>query len=79
MIIQQKRKIDPIFHENIPRKKYEPLDQRKRKHYYSGRTGKKVEMMRQFYQGKIFIEKEADEKKVQEEIAQFEPEVDNLT
>ena len=49
LIIQQKRKINPIFHENIPRKKYKPLDQRKRKHYYSGRPGKKAEMMRQFY------------------------------
>ena len=35
-------------------------------------------MMRQFYKGKIFIEKEADEKMVQEKIAPFEPEVDNL-
>ena len=35
-------------------------------------------MMRQFYKGKIFIEKEADEKIVQEEDAPFEPEVDNF-
>ena len=35
-------------------------------------------MMRQFYKGKIFIEKEADEKMVQEEVAPFEPEVDNF-
>ena len=34
--------------------------------------------MRQFYKGKIFIEKEADEKMVQEEVAPFEPEVDNF-
>ena len=35
-------------------------------------------MMRQFYKGRIFIEKEADKKMFQEEIAPFEPEVDNL-
>ena len=35
-------------------------------------------MMRQFYKGKIFIEKEADEKMVQEEVAPFEREVDNF-
>ena len=72
LIIQQKRKTDTIFHKDIPRKKYKSLDQRKRKHYYSGRVGKKAEMMRQFYKAKIFIEKEADEKMVQEEVAPFE-------
>ena len=35
-------------------------------------------MMRWFYKAKIFIEKEADEKMVQEEVAPFEPEVDNF-
>ena len=45
------------------------LDQRKRKHYFSGSQGKKVEMMRQFYKAKIFIKKEANEKMVQEENA----------
>ena len=64
LIIQQEWKKDKIFHENIPQKKYKPLDQRKRKHYYPGRVGKKAEMMRQFYTAKIFIEKEADEKMV---------------
>ena len=78
LIIQQKREKDTIFHEDIPRKKYKPLDQRKRKHYYSGRVGKKAEMMRQFYKAKLFIEKEADERMVQEEVAPFEPEVDNF-
>ena len=78
LIIQQKRKTDTIFHEDIPRKRYKSLDQRKRKHYYSGRVGKKAEMMRQFYKAKIFIEKEADEKMVQEEVAPFEPEVENF-
>ena len=78
LIIQQKQKKDTIFHEDIPRKKYKPLDQRKRKHYYSGRVGKKAEMMRQFYKAKLFIEKEADERMVQEEVAPFEPEVDNF-
>ena len=65
LTIQKEWKKDKIFHENIPRKKSKPLDHRKRKHYYSGRVGKKAEMMRQFYKAKIFIEKEADEKKVQ--------------
>ena len=31
LIIQQKRKINTIFHEDIPRKKHKPLDQRKGK------------------------------------------------
>ena len=35
-------------------------------------------MTRQFYKAKIFIEKEADEKMVQEEVAPFEPDVDNF-
>ena len=35
-------------------------------------------MMRQFYKAKIFIEKEADAKMVQEEVAPFEHEVDNF-
>ena len=34
--------------------------------------------MRLFYKAKIFIKKEADEKMVQEEVALFEPEVDNF-
>ena len=44
----------------------------------SGRVGKKAEIMRQFYKAKLFIEKEADERMVQEEVAPFEPEVDNF-
>ena len=36
-------------------------------------------MVRQFYKAKIFIEKEADEKMVEEEVVPFEPEVDNFT
>ena len=36
-------------------------------------------MIRQFYKVKIFIEKEVDEKMVQEEAAPFEPEVDNFS
>ena len=78
LIIQQNRKQDTIFHEDIPRKRCKPLDQRKRKHYLSGRVGKKAEIMRQFYKAKLFIEKEADERMVQEEVAPFEPEVDNF-
>ena len=35
-------------------------------------------MVRQFYKGKIFIEKEANNKMVQEEVAPFEPEVNNF-
>ena len=35
-------------------------------------------MIIQFYKSKIFIEKEADEKMVQEEAAPIEPEVDNF-
>ena len=35
-------------------------------------------MMRQFYKAKIFIETETDKKMVQEEVASFEPEVDNF-
>ena len=41
LIIQKKRKIDTIFHKDIPRKKYKPRDQRKGKHYYSRRVRKK--------------------------------------
>ena len=78
LIIQQKRKKDTIFHEDIPRKKYKPLYQRKRKHYYSGRVGKKAEMMRQFYKAKLFIEKEADERMVQEEVAPFQSDMDSF-
>ena len=78
LIIQQKRKKDTIFHEDIPRKKYKPLYQRKRKHYYSGRVGKKAEMMRQFYKAKLFIEKEADERMVQEEVARFQSDMDSF-
>ena len=62
LIIQQKREKDTIFHEDIPRKKYKPLDQRKIKHFYSARVGKKAEMTRQFYKAKIFTEKKADKK-----------------
>ena len=67
LIIQQKQKKDTIFHEDIPWKKYKALDQRKRKHYYSERVRKKAEMMRQFYKAKLFIEKESEERMVQEE------------
>ena len=35
-------------------------------------------MVRQSYKAKIFIEKEADEKKVQEEVEPFKPKVDNF-
>ena len=41
LIIQQKRKRDTIFQEDTPQKKYKLLDQRKRKHYFSERVGKK--------------------------------------
>ena len=34
--------------------------------------------MRQFYKAKLFIEKEADERLVQEEIAPFQPDMDNF-
>ena len=78
LIIQQKRKKETIFHEDISRKKYKPRDQRKRKHYYSGRVEKKAEMMRQFYKAKIFIKKKVDEKMVQEEVGPFETEVYNF-
>ena len=47
--------------------------EKKKTFYYSGRVGKKAEMMRQFYKAKLFIEKEADERMVQEEVAPFEP------
>ena len=50
--------------EDIPRKRYKPLDQRKNKHRYSRRAGKRAEIMRQFYKTKIFIGKEAVEKMV---------------
>ena len=62
LIFQQKREKDTIFHDDIPRKKYKPLDQRKIKHYYSGRVGKKADMIKQFYKDKIFTEKKADKK-----------------
>ena len=61
LIVQEKRKIETISEENIPRRKYKPLYQRKRKHSYSGRVGKKAEMMRQFYKAKISIGKGAEE------------------
>ena len=35
-------------------------------------------MMKQFYRAKVIIGKEDDEKMVQEEVAQFESEVDNF-
>ena len=54
LIIQKKQKVDTIPQEDIPREKYKPLYQRKRKHYCSGRVGKKAEMMRQFYKAQIF-------------------------
>ena len=78
LIIQQNRKQDTIFHEDIPRKRCKPLDQRKRKHYLSGRVGNKAEIMRQFYKAKLFIEKEAGKRMVQEDVAPFEPEVENF-
>ena len=71
LIIQAKRKKDTIFQEDIPRKKCKPLHQRERKLYYSAREGKRVEMMRQLYKAKLFIEKE-------EEIAPFQPDMDNF-
>ena len=61
LIVQEKRKIETISEENIPRRKYKPLYQRKRKHSYSERVGKKAEMMRQFYKAKISIGKGAEE------------------
>ena len=73
LLRQQKRKIDTISEQAIPRKTYKPLDQRKRKHYYSGRAWEKAEMMKQFYKAKAFIGKEADEKMVQENVALFKP------
>ena len=71
MIIQAKRKKDTIFQEDIPRKKCKPLHQRERKLYYSARVGKRAEMMMQFYKAKLFIKKE-------EEIAPFQPDMDNF-
>ena len=71
LIIQSKRKKDTIIQEDIPRKKCKPLYQRERKLYYSARVGKRVEMMRQLYKAKLFIEKE-------EEIAPFQPDMDNF-
>ena len=35
-------------------------------------------MMRQFYKAKLYIEKEDDERMVQEEVGPFQPEVDNF-
>ena len=60
-MFQEKRKIDTISEQAISLKNNKPLNQRKRKHYYSERVGKKVEMMRLFFKAKIFI-KEADER-----------------
>ena len=60
-MFQEKRKIDTISEQAISLKNNKPLNQRKRKHYYSERVGKKVEMMRPFFKAKIFI-KEADER-----------------
>ena len=62
LIIQQKRKIDTFFHEDIPRKKYKSLDQRKSKHY-SGRVGKEAEMMWQFYTKPRYLSKKKLTKK----------------
>ena len=73
LLRQEKRKIDTISEQAIPRKTYNPLDQRKKKHYYSGRAWKKAEMMRQFCKAEIFVCKEADEKMVQENVALFKP------
>ena len=35
-------------------------------------------MMRQFYKAKLFIEKEADERMVQEEVAPFQSDMDSF-
>ena len=64
--------------EDIPQKIYKPEDYKGKREHYSGRVGKKAEMIRQFNKAKIFIEKKADEKMVQEEVLPFEPEVDNF-
>ena len=71
LIIQAKRKKETIFQEDIPQKKCKPLHQRERKLYYSARVGKRAEMMMQFYKAKLFIKKE-------EEIAPFQPDMDNF-
>ena len=52
--------------------------EKKKTFYYSERVGKKAEMMRQFYKAKLCIEKEDDERMVQEEVGPFQPEVDNF-
>ena len=40
---------------SVQTKRFKPLKEEKRKHYYSGRFGKKAEMMKQFYKAKIYL------------------------
>ena len=58
---------------SVQTKKFKPLKEERRKHYYSGRFGKKAEMMKQFYKAKIYlknlIENKGKGNTVKEEIA----------
>ena len=74
LITHNKRKIINETNSNsVQTKRFKPLKEEKRKHYYSGRLAKKAEMMKQFYKAKInlknLIENKGKENTVEEEIA----------
>ena len=74
LITHDKRKmINETNSNSVQTKRFKPLKEEKRKHYYSGRFGKKAEMMKQFYKAKIYlknlIENKGKGNTVEEEIA----------
>ena len=74
LITHDKRKmINEINSNSVQTSRFKPLKEEKRKHYYSRRFGKKVEMMKQSYKAKIYlknlIENKGKGNTVEEEIA----------
>ena len=74
LIIHDKRKmINETNSNSVQTKKLKPLKKKKRKHYYSGRFGKKAEMIKPFCKAKIYlknlIENKGKKNTVEEEIA----------
>ena len=74
LVIHDKRKmINETNSNSVQIKKFKPLKEEKRKHYYSGRFGKKAEIIKQFYKAKIYlknlIENKGKKNTVEEKIA----------
>ena len=74
LITHDRRKmINETNSNSVQTKRFKLLKEEKRKHYYSGRFGKKAEMMKQFYKAKIYlknlIENKGKGNTVEEEIA----------